>query len=104
MHFFSIESLRKFPPATGLPRICTKSYKVPGTNMVIDKGTRVQISVWGIHMDPKYYPNPEVFDPERFSEENKASRPDFTFLPFGEGPRMCIGEIILRLFILKKIY
>jgi len=85
------ETLRKFPPVSGLPGICTKDYKVPGTDVVIEKGTRVNIPVWGIQMDPEYYPDPEKFDPERFSEENKAKRPDMTFLPFGEGPRMCIG-------------
>nr|WDY85975.1 cytochrome P450 6BW27 [Pagiophloeus tsushimanus] len=85
------ETLRKFPPVAALPRTCTKEYTIPGTNLVIEKGTRIQIPTWGIHRDPEYYPNPEVFDPERFSEKNKASRPDFTFLPFGEGPRICIG-------------
>lgn len=64
---------------------------VPGTDVTIEKGTKVIIPVWGLQMDPEYYPNPEVFDPERFNDENKNSRPDFTFLPFGDGPRMCIG-------------
>ncbi|CAG9772146.1 unnamed protein product [Ceutorhynchus assimilis] len=85
------ETLRKFPPVTILPRICTKDYEIPGTKSTIKKGTRVHIPVWGLHRDPDYYPDPDVFDPERFNEENKLKRPDFTFLPFGEGPRMCIG-------------
>ncbi|XP_030745866.1 probable cytochrome P450 6a17 isoform X2 [Sitophilus oryzae] len=85
------ETLRKFPPVPVIPRVCSKDYQIPGTDVVIEKGVRVQIPVWGLHKDPDYYPNPEVFNPENFSEENKAKRPDFTFLPFGEGPRMCIG-------------
>ncbi|XP_066245812.1 probable cytochrome P450 6a13 [Euwallacea similis] len=85
------ETLRKYPPLPILPRKCSKNYRVPNTNVIIDKGTLVAIPVWGLQMDPEYYPNPEVFDPDRFDEKNKASRPDFTFLPFGEGPRMCIG-------------
>ncbi|KAL1506386.1 hypothetical protein ABEB36_005759 [Hypothenemus hampei] len=76
------ETLRKYPPLSFLSRTCSKTYKVPNTDVVIDKGTRVNIPIWGIHMDPNYYPNPELFDPERFTEENIATRPDFTFLPF----------------------
>ncbi|XP_076271101.1 putative cytochrome P450 6a20 isoform X2 [Rhynchophorus ferrugineus] len=85
------ETLRKYPPGGNLPRVCSKTYRVPGTDVVIEKGTKVQIPVWGIQMDPEYYPDPETFDPERFTADNKAKRPEMTFLPFGEGPRMCIG-------------
>ncbi|XP_030761413.1 cytochrome P450 6a2-like [Sitophilus oryzae] len=85
------ETLRLYPPLAFLPRICNKTYKVPDTEVVIENGTRVNIPIWGLHKDPEYYPDPEKFNPENFSEENKAARPDFTYMPFGEGPRMCIG-------------
>ncbi|CAG2058751.1 unnamed protein product [Timema podura] len=85
------KTLRKYPPVGNLTRFCTKAYQMPGTNVKIDKETRVVIPVYAIHHDPKYYPDPEKFDPERFSEENIKSRPNFTYLPFGEGPRICIG-------------
>lgn len=88
-----LETLRKHPPVPGLPRVCNKEYKVPGTDVIIEKGTRIHIPVQGIQRDPEYYPDPDKFQPERFSEENKAKRPGYTFLVFGEGPRLCIGNL-----------
>ncbi|RZB39764.1 p450 domain containing protein [Asbolus verrucosus] len=85
------ETLRKYPPIPLLTRKCVKDYKVPGEDLVIEKGTTVAISVLGIHYDEEYYPDPEKFDPERFNEENKSSRHTYAHIPFGEGPRMCIG-------------
>ncbi|XP_025831658.1 probable cytochrome P450 6a14 [Agrilus planipennis] len=92
------ETLRKYPPVPLLPRLCTKDYKVQNSDVIIEKGILLSIPVYGIHHDPEYYPNPEKFDPERFSEENKNKRPPLTFLPFGEGPRICIG---LRMGVLQ---
>ncbi|CAG9827989.1 unnamed protein product [Diabrotica balteata] len=86
-----LESLRKHPPLALLPRICTKNYQVPDSDLVITVGTRLNIPVLSIHRDPDYYPDPDKFDPERFNEENKAKRHPFAYLPFGEGPRTCIG-------------
>ncbi|KAJ3659262.1 hypothetical protein Zmor_010962 [Zophobas morio] len=85
------ETLRKYPPLPILTRLCTKDYIIPGTDVQLNKGVGVMIPVLGLHSDPEYYPNPDIFDPERFSEENKQSRPSFTWLPFGDGPRICIG-------------
>lgn len=83
--------MRKFPAADGNLRIADRDYKIPNTNYVIEKGMLALIPVYAIHHDPNIYPNPDVFDPERFSEENQTKRHPFTFLPFGEGPRICIG-------------
>ncbi|GJQ82003.1 hypothetical protein Trydic_g6882 [Trypoxylus dichotomus] len=85
------ETLRKYPPLPVLTRVCTKDYQVPNSNVILRKGDELFISMKGIHYDPEYYPDPEKFDPLRFSEENKSQRHQFTFLPFGEGPRICIG-------------
>ena len=86
-----IESLRKYPPLTDLTRIAEKDYKVEGTQFVIEAGTQVVIPAMSIHHDPEYYPDPETFDPERFTSEESNKRNNFTFLAFGEGPRACIG-------------
>ncbi|RZC34666.1 cytochrome P450 6a14 [Asbolus verrucosus] len=91
------ETLRKYPPVPLLIRKCNKDYIIPNTSIVIKKGIDVGIPALGLHKDPQYYPNPELFDPERFSEENKNTRPSFTWLPFGEGPRACIDDRLHRL-------
>ncbi|KAJ8957943.1 hypothetical protein NQ318_001942 [Aromia moschata] len=85
------EALRLYPPVVTLSRVCVKDYKLRDTNIVIEKGTPVFIPLGALHRDPDYYPDPEKFDPGRFSPENIASRHPYTHLPFGEGPRNCIG-------------
>ncbi|KAF2897404.1 hypothetical protein ILUMI_08768 [Ignelater luminosus] len=85
------ETLRKYPPLPIHTRECTETYKVRGTDLIIKKGQSVFIPVMGIQYDPEYYPNPDKFDPERFSEENRAKRHAAAWTPFGDGPRACIG-------------
>lgn len=55
----------------------------------------VLVPVYGVHRDPRYYPNPDKFDPERFSDENKGNIEPLSYFPFGSGPRNCIGTLFL---------
>lgn len=90
--FRNSETLRKYPPLPFLGRECTSDYEIPEMGVKVEKGTRIIISLLGIQRDPEYFRDPEVFDPNRFSPEEKAKRDNFTSLPFGEGPRNCIGK------------
>lgn len=72
-------------------RSCNKDYKVPDSVVTIPEGMKLFISTLGIHRDSEYYADPDKFDPQRFSDENKNRIPQFAYIPFGEGPRICIG-------------
>lgn len=98
------EVMRIYPPIEYLQRVTTKTYKVPNSDLIIEKGTPIFISLRGLHYDPQYFPDPNKFDPERFNEENKRNRPSFVHLPFGEGPHECIGKKInLKINILCHV-
>lgn len=73
-----------------LNRICTEDFEVPNTNYTIKTGTSVVISILGFSRDPKYFPEPERFWPERFDPADKHYVEN-AYIPFGEGPRQCIG-------------
>lgn len=90
-----LESLRKWPPAIAMDRMCQKTYEITdetGHIVTLQKGDGIWIPAIAIHRDPEYYPNPDRFEPERFSDERKAEIQPFTYLPFGTGPRNCIGS------------
>uniref|UniRef100_A0A336MAD0 CSON014287 protein n=1 Tax=Culicoides sonorensis TaxID=179676 RepID=A0A336MAD0_CULSO len=85
------ESLRKYPPVPHLIREVTQDYPVEHYNCVLKKGTLLHVPVYAIQHDPEYYPNPEEFNPDRFNSDETLKRDPITFIPFGEGPRICPG-------------
>lgn len=85
------EVLRKHPSVARIDRTCTLEYEVPGTTIKLKPKSVVSIPVIGLHYDPLYFPDPERFDPQRFCPEVKAKRSPYVYLPFGAGPRNCIG-------------
>ncbi|CAK1600344.1 unnamed protein product [Parnassius mnemosyne] len=91
------EASRKYPTVGIIQRRCTKDTTLPIGQVKIEKDVTVVIPVYAIHRDERYYPNPELFDPERFSPENMSKIPKFSYLPFGEGNRSCLGARFARL-------
>ncbi|CAB0035358.1 unnamed protein product [Trichogramma brassicae] len=86
------EALRKYPLLHFLDREAEEDYELdPESGLTIERGTPVIIPMSALHMDPDYYPDPDRFDPERFSSQNLRKIPAFAYLPFGQGPRNCIG-------------
>lgn len=70
-----------------------EDYKIPDTEYIIPKGMRIVISASGIHHNPEFFPDPDKFDPLRFTKENLALRSNHVHLEFGDGPRHCIGKL-----------
>ncbi|XP_055632901.1 cytochrome P450 6a8-like [Toxorhynchites rutilus septentrionalis] len=85
------ETLRKYPPVDNLFRVSNARYTFPNTKYTIPAGTFLQIPVYAMHHDPEHFPEPDRFNPDRFLPEVMKSRHPFAYLPFGEGPRICIG-------------
>ncbi|GAB0087050.1 Cytochrome P450 [Sergentomyia squamirostris] len=86
------ETMRKYPLLTFLSRNAAEDVKVLGSDVILEKGTLLLISVQGIHYNPDFYPDPEKYDPDRFTYEAIKSRPSCSFLGFGDGPRNCFGS------------
>ena len=103
------ETLRMYPPAPeNLREVNVDNYKI--RNFTIEKNTMIIVPTHAIHHCPEYYPNPSKFDPNRFMPENKHLLVPYTYMPFGQGPRNCVGmrfayqEIKLCMARLALIY
>ena len=84
------ESMRLYPPAWVTGREVTEPFELGGRRL--EKRTQIMLSQWVVHRDPRWWPNPEAFDPERWTQEKTKERPRFAYFPFGGGPRVCIGN------------
>jgi cytochrome P450 len=84
------ESMRLYPPAwiTDRKALVDDQYE----DYPLPKDTIVSPFIYGLHHDPEFWPDPQRFDPDRFSAPAKQHRPPYTYLPFGGGPRLCIGN------------
>ncbi|MBE9208376.1 cytochrome P450 [Nostoc sp. LEGE 06077] len=84
------ESMRLYPPVSLMGREAAVDTKIG--DYEIPQGTSIMISQWVMHRHPKYFENPEVFQPERWTEELEKQLPKGVYIPFGDGPRICIGK------------
>ncbi|XP_032676574.1 cytochrome P450 6B7-like [Odontomachus brunneus] len=94
------ESQRVYSTASCLAKICTEEFELKGSDGLscrVHPGTIIFINVHEMHKNPKYWPNPDVFDPDRFDKKTKINK--YTFLPFGEGQRICVA---MRLALLQS--
>lgn len=102
------EAMRLYPAAPIVGRLAVRDTEVDGH--VIPSGANVVTSAWVTHRHPRYWPDPEVFDPQRFTPEAEAARPRYAWIPFGGGPRACIGqhfsmlESVLALAVILRNY
>ena len=108
MHYLEatiMETLRMRPPVTEHDRVCTKDCEVKGIK--ISKGTQIQMPNLPAHMDEEFFPEPNMFRPERFLKENAEQVQEFTWRPFGSGNRVCIGQRFamteMKIFLAKFI-
>ncbi len=87
------ETLRLFPPTWIMPRVATRPDRLP-SGLVVRAHTKLYLCPWVVHRDPRYHPDPERFDPDRFAGEWRKRFRWGTYFPFGAGPHVCIGERI----------
>jgi len=83
------ETMRLYPPAAGIVREALHTIEIDGYQ--VPRGCNVLLSPYTLHRKPEYFPDPETFDPDRFTPEREKQLPRYAYLPFGAGPRICLG-------------
>lgn len=87
--------LRLYPPAFVVGRQATAESEVEGLRFRV--GDRTQVVIFMLHRNPRYWADPDAFMPERFLPENRAGRHPFAYMPFGAGPRICVGLALAKM-------
>jgi cytochrome P450 len=85
------ETMRLYPPTWMFVRVAQRDDVLP-SGASVPSGTKIYLSQWVMHRDARYFPDPDRFDPRRFTADAISARPRFTYFPFGAGRRLCIGE------------
>ena len=85
-----LEAMRLYPPVWGMSRVASQECRLGGYD--VKAGTTVFVSQWAMHRDPRFYENPEVFDPARWADNRLKKLPTFAYFPFGGGQHICIGK------------
>lgn len=102
-----METLRMYPPTTRLQRECKHDTTIMDGEICIPKGSTIVVPIFVIHRNKQYYEEPDKFDPERFDICIRQQRDPLTFMPFGYGPRQCIGmrfaQVIMRTIVASLI-
>ncbi len=89
------ESMRLYPPAWGIGREAVEDCEIGGYD--VPSGTQLVVSPWVMHRDPRYFEDPETFDPDRWADDAARRLPKYAYFPFGGGPRQCIGQSFAKL-------
>jgi cytochrome P450 len=84
------EAMRLYPPAAGFAREPIEDVTIGG--YLVPKGSLVTVNTYALHRDPRFFADPERFDPDRFAPGWEDRVPRYAYLPFGGGPRVCIGN------------
>jgi cytochrome P450 len=87
------ESLRLFPPTWMFVRVARGEDRLP-SGARIPAGAKVYLCPYVVHRDPRHWPDPDRFDPDRFADGHEDGRPRYAYFPFGGGPHVCIGETL----------
>jgi cytochrome P450 len=90
-----LESMRLYPPAWIVGRQALSDYEIDGYR--IPAGTAVVASQYAVHRDPRWFPAPETFDPDRWADDFAKTLPRYAYFPFGGGPRICIGNTFAQM-------
>ncbi|MDL4777346.1 MULTISPECIES: cytochrome P450 [Thermomonosporaceae] len=98
------EVMRLYPPVWILPRLSLGEDEIGGYH--VPAGAKVMICPYTLHRDPRYWADPDRFDPDRFDTGRPGERPAYSYIPFGAGPRFCVGKnlgLIEAVFVLALV-